>query len=279
MLGENGSIAFISISIYVAIILIIALVIVAFLRLNKKRDASVKSFGYYYNAVCRLNYEYQLLPSNNVFNITHYTKSKRTLDRLDLNDVVIGYIENNADGFRDFFLQYKGNKLLFQEYNSEYNRIIQSEHHYSKEELKETGFKKERDFISCETKMLSTIKKTFSEFAVYVNAYYTSPQGKKSYSKRAIYNYEQVLFCYNQWVNSKKYKVSSAYERSLMSDSLRYDILKRDGFKCCICGATAKDGATLHVDHIIPVSKGGKTVPSNLQTLCERCNLGKSNKL
>ena len=64
-----------------------------------------------------------------------------------------------------------------------------------------------------------------------------------------------------------------------MSDSLRYDILKRDNFRCKICGITASEGAKLHVDHIIPVSKGGKTVKSNLQTLCERCNLGKSNKL
>ena len=63
-----------------------------------------------------------------------------------------------------------------------------------------------------------------------------------------------------------------------MTDSLRYDILWRDGYKCQICGITAKDGAKLHVDHIIPIAKGGKTVPDNLQTLCERCNLGKSDK-
>ncbi|MBR3743160.1 MAG: HNH endonuclease [Clostridia bacterium] len=68
-------------------------------------------------------------------------------------------------------------------------------------------------------------------------------------------------------------------QRALMSDSLRYDILKRDGYRCRICGATQADGVKLHVDHIIPVSKGGRTEPSNLQTLCERCNLGKSNKL
>ena len=35
----------------------------------------------------------------------------------------------------------------------------------------------------------------------------------------------------------------------------------------------------LHIDHIVPVSKGGKTVPSNLQVLCSKCNGNKSNKL
>lgn len=67
-----------------------------------------------------------------------------------------------------------------------------------------------------------------------------------------------------------------AYERSKMNKGLRYKILKRDNFKCQICGRTAEDGVKLHIDHIIPISKGGKTIGSNLRTLCEDCNLGKS---
>lgn len=67
-----------------------------------------------------------------------------------------------------------------------------------------------------------------------------------------------------------------AYERSKMSKTLRYKILERDKFECQICGRTAKDGVKLHIDHIIPISKGGKTIESNLRTLCEDCNLGKS---
>lgn len=70
-----------------------------------------------------------------------------------------------------------------------------------------------------------------------------------------------------------------AEQRRLMSDSLRYDVMHRDGFRCQICGATQKDGVKLHVDHIFPVSKGGKTEMSNLRTLCERCNMGKRDKI
>ena len=55
--------------------------------------------------------------------------------------------------------------------------------------------------------------------------------------------------------------------------------MKRDNYKCRICGASQEDGARLHVDHIIPIAKGGKSVMSNLQTLCESCNMGKSDKL
>lgn len=62
---------------------------------------------------------------------------------------------------------------------------------------------------------------------------------------------------------------------------LRATILIRDACTCCMCGASpARDlGTKLHVDHIIPWSKGGETVEYNLRTLCERCNIGRSNVL
>ena len=60
---------------------------------------------------------------------------------------------------------------------------------------------------------------------------------------------------------------------------LRFQVLKRDNFTCCQCGASpAKDlNVELHVDRIKPWSKGGETVRENLQTLCLKCNSGKSN--
>lgn len=59
---------------------------------------------------------------------------------------------------------------------------------------------------------------------------------------------------------------------------LRFKVFVRDHFSCCVCGASpSKDSSVeLHVDHIKPWSKGGETVLENLQTLCSKCNLGKS---
>ena len=76
---------------------------------------------------------------------------------------------------------------------------------------------------------------------------------------------------------AKKIKIQRKTSRNV-SDKLRYQVLKRDHFRCCICGASpAKDPTVeLHVDHIVPWSKGGETVLDNLQALCSRCNLGKS---
>jgi hypothetical protein len=60
---------------------------------------------------------------------------------------------------------------------------------------------------------------------------------------------------------------------------LRFKVLKRDNFKCRICGRSPAScsNITLEVDHITPWSKEGETVEDNLQTLCNECNQGKSN--
>jgi hypothetical protein len=66
--------------------------------------------------------------------------------------------------------------------------------------------------------------------------------------------------------------------RRSVSQSRRYAILDRDGFRCRYCGSTAADGKTLHVDHIVPVSHGGSNDDSNLCAACSDCNLGKGNR-
>lgn len=58
---------------------------------------------------------------------------------------------------------------------------------------------------------------------------------------------------------------------------LRFKVMQRDNFKCCICGNPQgiPPGNVLQVDHIIAWVKGGETVFENLQTLCSMCNYGK----
>lgn len=66
-----------------------------------------------------------------------------------------------------------------------------------------------------------------------------------------------------------------------VGDRLRFKVFLRDNFKCRICGASPATDPTvvLHVDHIFPWSEGGETIIDNLQTLCSKCNLGKSNSV
>ena len=69
-------------------------------------------------------------------------------------------------------------------------------------------------------------------------------------------------------------------DRRDASLGLRFKVLQRDRFRCQLCGrspATALD-CILHVDHIVPFSKGGKTTFENLRALCAECNLGRGNR-
>ena len=60
---------------------------------------------------------------------------------------------------------------------------------------------------------------------------------------------------------------------------MRLAVLKRDDYKCVLCGRcpATHAGVALHLDHIVPYANGGETVKDNLRTLCEECNWGKGN--
>lgn len=62
--------------------------------------------------------------------------------------------------------------------------------------------------------------------------------------------------------------------------SLRFTTLTKDEFTCRYCGRTPlEDKIKLHVDHIVPRTKGGGNEGENLVTACNNCNLGKSDVL
>jgi len=63
-------------------------------------------------------------------------------------------------------------------------------------------------------------------------------------------------------------------ERGKVSNKMRFSIYKRDGYRCKMCGRSDRF-AYLEIDHIKPIAKGGKSIYSNLQTLCSKCNAKK----
>lgn len=65
--------------------------------------------------------------------------------------------------------------------------------------------------------------------------------------------------------------------RKAIPKRIRFEVFKRDSFKCQYCGAAAPE-VLLQVDHIKPVAKGGTNDIVNLVTACIACNAGKSDK-
>lgn len=103
---------------------------------------------------------------------------------------------------------------------------------------------------------------------------------KKEYDELKIIcsNFENEL---KEIKNSEIYQLGlKAKERKKMTANLRKFILERDDYTCQYCGKSLHDdyNLKLEVDHIIPIDKGGKTDPSNLQTLCRKCNRSKGSK-
>lgn len=56
--------------------------------------------------------------------------------------------------------------------------------------------------------------------------------------------------------------------------NLRRSVIDRDGLRCVFCDEDLTD-QEVHLDHVIPESKGGETSMKNLQVTCRKCNLAK----
>ncbi|MBR0256284.1 MAG: HNH endonuclease [Synergistaceae bacterium] len=110
---------------------------------------------------------------------------------------------------------------------------------------------------------------------------YTSPAGRNRYYDAADITFAELQE-YKRHRNLRQQDTMEQYrreiERQMITPGLRYDIMRRDNFRCQICGRTAQDGVKLEVDHKKPIAKGGRTEPNNLWTLCWDCNRGKGAK-
>ncbi len=106
---------------------------------------------------------------------------------------------------------------------------------------------------------------------------YTSPKGRNSYRRSVEWSFEELVTNLAELAQRDERRSRIAAERRKMTSRMRVDVLRRDGYRCQMCGRQAAD-VEMHVDHIVPVSRGGTTEISNLQTLCIDCNLGKSNR-
>jgi 5-methylcytosine-specific restriction endonuclease McrA len=113
-----------------------------------------------------------------------------------------------------------------------------------------------------------TWRKALGKFVSYINADKTSEEENISNSSGETIS-----------VNSVSGLTIKHKTKREISDRLRFRILMRDGFTCKKCGRSPikERDIELHVDHIIPWSKGGETIHENLEAKCSRCNLGKGN--
>jgi hypothetical protein len=123
-----------------------------------------------------------------------------------------------------------------------------------------------------------------------------SPISISRYQKELGFNWYKICLEFMSWKSGasadeiereskgiligNRHNLTKHKTRREISLSLRYEVLKKDKFRCVKCGRSPAtiQGLQLHIDHIEAWAKGGESVKDNLQTLCSDCNLGKSNK-
>ena len=209
----------------------------------------------------------------------HYD-NKSNFNRINPSFLLTAEIKSNIAFYSRYITKINENRETKIRYDRNFDDILYSDRHIDYESLKIS----QKEFIQRENKILQKLKLSpVIDCTINLKTTYSSPQGRVFLSKSDVLSFDDLVVCFHSLSRSHIDKATLAQlrllERGEVSDSLRYDILKRDNFSCVICGASAHQGVRLHVDHIIPISKGGKSTPDNLRTLCERCNIGKSNKL
>lgn len=128
------------------------------------------------------------------------------------------------------------------------------------------------------------------EFVFYRNQIVYTQQNYQKYSHKVqcVEHTEYVtlnkLLAINNFLKEINYETTTQKyfannQRKLMTQELRQKIIKRDNYTCQKCGKYMPDQVGIHVDHILAIKNGGKTVESNLQVLCDKCNLKKGAKI
>lgn len=210
----------------------------------------------------------------------YFYDNKRSLDSTDPKIVLYNSIFDGVNPFKNELIKSFENSSKLEQYRSEIMAL--------RTELDQNSENSSKIFRKRYNKIR---KKFFNELIIeqpitnpkfVIKLEYTSPQGRNTWTKTATF-YKNEFEPMIQEIEKDKARQFSRInekliERRKLNDSLRFKILKRYDYKCQICGRNAAGGAVLHVDHKIPIAKGGKTIESNLWVLCDRCNLGKGTK-
>lgn len=266
------------------VIFIVALFIVLLSRhVLKRKEAIVLESSAYYHKVESLNDRYSFkkdIFDDGCFDYNYVFDTKQKYDRYSVKDIMDILLQEKLQVFEQAIKDVDINKNEYKKYCAEFEKLHSE---ITEEECK--AYKIRYDwYLKTEQTLVEEItKKPILELRVYCRKEYTSPAGRNHYELEKIYHDREIREMVKAARECETYRASEEYrrrlERSRITAKVRYQVMRRDQFRCQICGARAEDGVRLHVDHINPVSKGGTSDMSNLRTLCDRCNLGKGDSV
>ena len=172
-----------------------------------------------------------------------------------------------------------GNKIMFEKYKEETKKCHMES--FDTSDLptdKERLYKIERDLFC------KGLKDPALSYSARVHLKQTNINGRPQRSKSRTFSSKEIRSLIER-VNDRNngfYRDQEIWnsicrvERGKVTNKIRFAIYDRDGWRCQKCGRSTRD---LEIDHIYPISKGGKSVPENLQTLCKACNKAKGSNV
>ena len=265
----------------ISILVLVVIVCLAY-KLYKHRKI-VRENSTYYKAILDLNekteYYHKIAQEGKLVHVLR-VNSKNKYDKTDELVALYDYLGRYGREVNEYLQQVGENRRIYKAYNAKFESLSSM---ITPDECEKLKIKYEK-FCKIEQNLVNAEKLDMTqEFSIQCFVEYTSPQGRNHYEKNSIFLESEIRTAIRNISARAEYMQTEAFrrknERSKVTPSLRLQIIERDGRRCCICGRSVRDGATLEVDHILPVSKGGKTEYSNLQTLCRDCNRGKGAKI
>lgn len=161
-------------------------------------------------------------------------------------------------------------KQIIDNYKNEYRQYIGDVPGYVLEN-DEAGFYSRLGFAYIDERVLTVeYRFSYTSNGGFAQRYFTVPMTEDTIVK--------LIEILENKLTSKEF---AKEQRLLMTKKLRDSIKTRDNYTCCLCGNSIYQEPNLlfEIDHIKPVSKGGMTEESNLQTLCWKCNRSKGDKI
>lgn len=209
------------------------------------------------------------------FDEEHTYDNEICYDTVSCEDYLVYVLVNNEKGIRKAMKDCQTNIHLWREYEAEIKETcIKNE--YDTDSLP----KNKKHLQNLESEILTdTLLKPTLLFSITIYLERRDMGNTYKESKTEVFEPKEISDLL-RLINQKDgyfYRVKDIWdalcrvERGKVSNRMRFAIFRRDGERCKRCGSRRN----LEIDHVVPISKGGKSTYDNLQTLCHSCNVEK----
>lgn len=264
----------------ITIITIATLIGVVFLiryLLQKKYENFVTQNSVSLKRLNEINQQYNFY-SNICFDQSHTYDNENFYDAISCEDYLIYQLQYIRKKLFEQINKIKMNNQLYSKYLNDIKIAIQfGQFSSSIGKLNKNKLEIiERQLINKYTYVPTT------QFYLTVTLYRSNINGQVYSQKSQRFSADEI-FILNKRLNNKNgdyysdrdiWDAICRVERGKVSNKMRFSIYKRDGYRCCKCGVSDRY-AQLEIDHIMPISRDGKSTYDNLQTLCHKCNVEK----